>query len=121
MESEYTEQRRVLAEFETDGENLCPECIDISGQTVCGKNHEHVAYLNLSGIVSPDPLGWRQVTLEIEHISISDCIEELCDGCFYWCESLSIVTFRESSSLKLIGKGGILWKRRGRDSYSGRC
>ena len=30
--------------------------------------------------------------------------EELCEKCFYECESLSHVTFGESSSLKLIGK-----------------
>ena len=37
-------------------------------------------------------------------MSIPDGVEELCDSCFYKCESLSRVTFGEPSSLKLIGK-----------------
>ena len=34
---------------------------------------------------------------------IPSSVEELCEGCFYLCESLSRVTFGESSSLKRIG------------------
>ena len=34
--------------------------------------------------------------------SIPDGVEELREKCFSWCESLSRVTFGESSSLKLI-------------------
>ena len=30
--------------------------------------------------------------------------EEICEQCFLWCQSLSRVTFGESSSLKLIGE-----------------
>ena len=37
-------------------------------------------------------------------MSIADGIEELCDGRFFQCESLSHVTFGSSSSLKRIGK-----------------
>ena len=41
-------------------------------------------------------------------IHIPDSVEELCEACFYGCESLSRVTFGESSSLKLIGNGAFL-------------
>ena len=37
-------------------------------------------------------------------VSIPDVVEELCEGRFSECESLSRVTFGESSSLKLIGR-----------------
>ena len=40
----------------------------------------------------------------VVEIHIPDCVEELCEECFSECQSLSRVTFGESSSLKLIGK-----------------
>ena len=40
----------------------------------------------------------------VVEIHIPDGVEELCEKCFYECESLSCVTFGESSSLKLIGE-----------------
>ena len=39
----------------------------------------------------------------IREIHIPGCIEELCEGCFSCCKSLSHVRFGESSSLRLIG------------------
>ena len=39
----------------------------------------------------------------VRSVSIPDNLEELCDRCFFKCESLFRVTFSESSSLKRIG------------------
>ena len=41
---------------------------------------------------------------ELAEVVVPDSVEELCEWCFFWCSSLSRVTFGESSSLKLIGK-----------------
>ena len=42
---------------------------------------------------------------DVIEIHIPDGVEKLCDECFCECESLSCVTFGESSSSKLIGEG----------------
>ena len=62
-------------------------------------------YLVLSGVRNRNDSGWRRVVRMVELVSIPDDMEELCEKCFFWCKSLSRVTFGESSSLKLIGKG----------------
>ena len=39
----------------------------------------------------------------VEEIAVPDSVRELCDGCFYRCESLRHVMFGSSSSLERIG------------------
>ena len=39
----------------------------------------------------------------IEEIRIPDSVRELCDGCFYGCKSLHVLTFGPASSLERIG------------------
>ena len=40
----------------------------------------------------------------LKFVSIPNSVEELCERCFFSCQSLSRITFGEASSLKLIGK-----------------
>ena len=44
----------------------------------------------------------------LKFVSIPNSVEELCERCFFSCQSLSRVTFGEASSLKLIGKEAFL-------------
>ena len=69
--------------------------------------HESVsAYLVVCGVVSQN-VGLRGLrnAQGPRFVSIPDGGEELCESCFFECKSLSRVTFGESSSLKLLGKG----------------
>ena len=103
--SSRLDQRRVLGEFEANGEKSCPVISDTLEEMAYDRNHKSVeVYLALSGVRSQSSSGWRRVMRTIELLSIHDSVEELCESCFFCCESLSRVTFGESSSLKLIGK-----------------
>ena len=97
--------RRVLAEFEANGEKPCPETSDTSEEIMYDQDHKSVdVYLALSG-VGRQSSGWLLVMQSVELVSIPDSVVELCEECFLECKRLSRVTFGESSSLKLIGKG----------------
>ena len=40
---------------------------------------------------------------QLRDVSIPNNVRELCDSCFYWCESLCRMSFGSSSSLERIG------------------
>ena len=64
------------------------------------------AYLVVCGVITHN-VGLRGLrnTQRARFVSIPDGVEEICESCFCGCKSLLRVTFGESSSLKLIGKG----------------
>ena len=96
---------RVLAEFEANGEKSCHGTSGTSEEIMYDEGRECAeVYLALSGVPGRNNCVWRRVMQMVELVSIPDSVEELCDGCFSGCTSLSRVTFGDSSSLKLIGK-----------------
>ena len=102
------DQRRVLAEFEANGEKSCHETSDTLDEIVYDKDHECVeVYLALSGLDIENNSVWRRIMRLVELVSIPDSVEEISKSYFSACESLSRVTFRESSSLKVIGNGAL--------------
>ena len=56
-------------------------------------------------LISKDPRVCHGCVGELNEVVVPDRVEDLREECFYDCISLSRVTFRESSSLKLIEKG----------------
>ena len=107
--SRYTlrDQQKVVVESEPNREKLGTETSDSLKETLSDDVHESVvAYLVVSGVIGQN-VGLRGLrnTQRARFVSIPDKVEELCEECFYECESLSRVTFGESSSLKLIGNG----------------
>ena len=100
------DQRRVVVEFQANGEKSCPDAGDTSEEMACDKGHESVeVYLALSGVRSQNYSSWRRGMRMVELVSVPDSVEEISEECFSKFESLSRVTFGESSSLKLIAIG----------------
>ena len=100
------DQQKVV-EFEPNGEKSCTETSDKLTERLSDDVHESVvAYLVVRGVIGQNVgLGGLRNTQNARFVSIPDGVEELCEKCFYDCKRLSRVTFGESSSLKLIGKG----------------
>ena len=97
-----SDQPRGLAEFEANRKKSCSKTSDTAEEIVYDRGHKSVeVYLALSGVSSQNNV--------VESVSITDSVEELCEGCFYLCKRLFRVTFGESSSLKLIGKEAFIW------------
>ena len=104
------DQRRVLAEFEANGGKSSRPANSATLESSSleemfyDKGYESVeVYLSFSGVHSQNDSVYRLVMRQVELVSIPDSVEEISESCFSECESLSRVTFGESSSLKLIG------------------
>ena len=99
------DERRVLGDFEANWEKSCPETSDTSEYVVCDKSDKSVvSYLVLSGMSVVNSSVWHQLMGKFQLVSIPGSVEEICEKSFFQRESLSRVTFGESSSLKSIGK-----------------
>ena len=101
------DQQKVVIESEPNAEKSCSETSDrLSERLDDGAHESGSAYLVLCGVIGQN-IGFHGLrnTQNARFVSIPDGVEELCEKCFYKCKRLSRVTFGESSSLKLIGKG----------------
>lgn len=58
---------------------------------------------SLKRIGYPVDRNWTSDGCSVTELRIPDCIEEICNGCFYGCQQLMRVTFGEHSLLKRIG------------------
>ena len=96
-------KRRIIAEFEANGDQSCPETSTTLRNILCDKGCNRDAYLVLAGVGSPANV-WCELTQCVQFVSIPDSVEELCEQCFSETKRLLHVTFGESSSLKKIGK-----------------
>ena len=85
-------------------------CTEASDRLTDGVHESVAAYLVICGVIDHS-VGLRGLrnTQRARFVSIPDGVEEICEKCFYQCQSLSRVTFGESSSLKLIGKAAFGW------------
>ena len=97
-----SDERRVLAEFEANGEKSCHKNSDTSEEGQYDNGHKSVGvYLFLSGLRNQiNSLGWRRVMRMVQFVSIPDNVEELCEDRFSECRNFSRATFGECSSLK---------------------
>ena len=103
-----TDARRILTEFEVNGECNEEESCDETSDGLKEILDDDVSYLVLSGVRNQKSSVWRKLAEQAQLVSIPDNIEELGTYCFRDCDKLLRVTFGESSSLKLIGADGFL-------------
>ena len=99
------DRQKVVVESEPNEENSCAETSHRLTERLYDGHESVYAYLVVCGVIGQNVglCGLRN-TRRSRFVSIADGFEELCENCFYECESLLRVTFGESSSLKLIGK-----------------
>ena len=114
LELPVSKRCEVMSSCCMDGTEKCSIWVDLEGEAEGSGVHpleksndgsESSVYLICSGPrLSPlSECKWSSFVESIRYVHVPDSVEEISDGCFRNCWYLSLVVFREGSSVKRIG------------------